>query len=162
MKTSLIIIMLTLFSAGALAESIGDGFVVADGITYFCQAMKTGLVKTRIMTIDGDVVKVPNNSVQAYRLNGHQYELLPLVNRRGDTIDRAFMEFLAMRNGSRLYRYCSNCSKYDPLSGEIAPLNPVYRYYVLREGRMKLLTDEDANVNMAFFNIKVLNDRGRK
>lgn len=150
--------MLTLFSAGTLAESIGDGFVVADGVTYFCQAIKTGLVKTRIMTTDGDVVKVPNYSVQAYRLNGHQYELLPLVNLRGDTIDLAFMEFITMRNGSRLYRYCSDCSKYDPLYGEIAPLNRVYRYYVLREGRMKLLTDEETDVNLAFFNIKVLSD----
>lgn len=150
--------MLTLFSAGTLAESIGDGFVVADGVTYFCQAIKTGLVKTRIMTTDGDVVKVPNYSIQAYLLNGHQYELLPLVNLHGDTIDLAFMEFITMRNGSRLYRYCSNCSKYDPLYGEIAPLNRVYRYYVLREGRMKLLTDEETDINLAFFNIRVLKD----
>jgi len=158
MKTPLIIIMLTLFSAGTFAESIGNGWVVANGVTYFCRAIKTGLVKTRIMTTDGDVVKVPNYSIQAYLLNGRQYELLPLVNLRGDTIDLAFMEFITMRNGSRLYRYCSNCSKYDPLYGEIAPLNRVYRYYVLREGRMKLLTDEETDMNLAFFNIRVLSD----
>lgn len=165
MKTSLIIpfTLLMFCSAGVLAESVGDGFVVADGITYFCQAMRTGIAKTRIITSDGNLVKVPNNSVQAYRLNGHQFEMLPLVNRKGDTIDRAFMEFIAMRNGSRLYRYCSNCSKYDPLNGEIAPLYRVYRYYVLSNGRMKLLAENDETGKMlAYFNVKVIGDQRGK
>lgn len=160
MKTSLIIIMLVLLSTGLPAESTGDGFIVADGVTYFCQTMRTGLAHTRIVTIDGDIVKVPNNSVQAYRLNGHQFELMPLVDRGGDTIEFAFMEFIAMSNDSRLYRYCSNCSKYDPLNGEIAPLNRVYRYYVLRDGHLKLLKDEDeTGTTLEFFNVKVYDDR---
>lgn len=163
MKTSLIIIMLMAFSAGASPESTGDGFVIADGITYFCQDMRIGLAKTLIVTTGGDIVKVPSNKVQAYRLNGHQYELLPLVNRRGDTLAQAFMEFITMRYGHRLYRYCSNCSKYDPLNGEIAPINRVYRYYVLHEGRMKLLPDEEEAAKiLAYFNVKVINDRRRK
>lgn len=160
MKTSLNIILLVLLSTGVLAGSMGDGFVVADGVTYFCKTMRTGLFNTRIVTNDGHLVKVPNNSVQAYQMNGHQFERLPLVDRRGDTIDYAFMEFIAQNNESRLFRYCSNCCKYDPLYGEIAPLNPVYRYYVLSNGRLKLLADDDeTGKTLAFFSVKVFRDR---
>ncbi|MHC1777046.1 MAG: hypothetical protein AB9834_16720 [Lentimicrobium sp.] len=160
MKTSLNIIFLVLLSTGVLAESMGDGFVVADGVTYYCKTVRTGLLNTKIVTNDGHIVKVPNNSVQAYRMNGHQFELMPLVDRGGDTIDYAFMEFIALNNDSRLYRYCSNCRNYDPLNGEIAPLNPVYRYYVLSNGRLKLLTNDDETGKiLACFNVKVYNDR---
>ncbi|NTW23430.1 MAG: hypothetical protein HGA37_01920 [Lentimicrobium sp.] len=163
MKTHLIILMLVIFSTGAMAESDGDDFVVADGVTYFCQDMRIGLLRTWIYTPDGGIVKVSNNNVQAYRLNGRQYELLPLIDRCGDTVDHAFMEFIAMRNGNRLYRYCSNCSKYDPLNGEIAPLNFVYRYYVSENGHLKLLTEEEVNGDaLACYKVKVIKDNKRK
>ncbi|MBK6965319.1 MAG: hypothetical protein IPH20_15645 [Bacteroidales bacterium] len=160
MKTSLLIITLVILSTGVTAESTGDGFVVADGVTYFCQSLRTGLSNTKIVTTDGDIVRVPNNSVQAYRIKGHQFELLPLVDMGGDTVDYAFMEFLAMSDDSRLYRYCSNCRKYDPLNGEIAPLNSVFRYYILRNGQLKLLTDENETGKiLSSFNVKVYDDR---
>ncbi len=160
MKTSLIILMLVFFSIEAMAESTGDDFVVADGVTYFCRDMRIGLLKTCIYTPEGNVVKVSNTNVQAYRLKGHQYELLPLIDHNGDTVDYAFMEFIAMQNGKRLYRYCSNCSKYDPLNGEIAPLNRVYRYYIYSNGQLKLLTNEDVSGEiMACFKVKVINDK---
>jgi len=162
MKTTLIMILLGLLSTGVPAKTAGDGFVVANGITYFCQSFKIGLINTCIVTLTGDMVKVPNSHVQAYQLNGRQYELLPLVNASGDTIDLAFMEFISMRNGSRLYRYCSNCCKYDPLNGEIAPLNRVYRYYVLKNGELRLLSDNhETGKILASFNVRVINDRSR-
>jgi hypothetical protein len=160
MKTSLLIITLVLLSTVALAESTGDDYIVADGVTYFCHAMKTGLANTRIMTIDGNIVKVPNSSVQAYQLNGNQFELLPLVDRQGSTIDYAFMEFIATNNNSRLYRYCSNCRQYDPLNGDIAPINYIYRYYVVRNGCVELLSNENIAVEiLSGFNVKVINDK---
>ena len=158
MKTSLII-MLILLSAGLWAKTTGDNFVVANGVTYYCETMKTGFTKTHIYTKDGNIINVPNNNVKAYRLNGHLFELLPLVNFSGDTVDLAFMELIAIRNGIRLYKYCSNCCKYDPLDNVIAPLNRVFRYYIYKNGKMKLLTNEvETNNILAFFNVKVIND----
>jgi len=163
MKTPLIFFMLVLFSTVVLAESEGEDFVVADGVTYFCRDMRIGLLKTYIYTPEGSIVKVSNSNVQAYRLKGHQYELLPLIDHSGDTVDYAFMEFIAMQNGNRLYRYCSNCSKYDPLNGEIGPLNRVYRYYIYSNGQLKLLTMEDVSGEiMACFNVKLIDDNTRK
>ncbi|MBL7905117.1 MAG: hypothetical protein JNL22_08865 [Bacteroidales bacterium] len=163
MKTPLITFMLLIFSTVAMAESTGDNFVVADGITYLCRHMRIGLFRTWIYTPEGSVVKVSNGKVVAYRLNGHQYELQPLIDRSGDTIDYAFMEFIAMRNGNRLYRYCSNCSKYDPLNGEIAPINRVYRYYEFENGLLKLLTRENVNEYiLTSFNVRVISENNRK
>lgn len=160
MKTPMILCWLLIYSALAFAENTGDDFVVADGATYLCHEMRMGFINTRIVTTEGEVVKVPNYKVEAYRVNGHQFELLPLINYNGDTVDRAFMEFICTRDGNRLYRYCSNCSKYDPLNGQIAPLNRVYRYYIMRNGQMKLLTEKDENSKfMSYFRVSVLQDR---
>lgn len=158
MKTSLILLLI-LLSAGVWAKTTGDNFVVADGVTYYCNAMKTGFTKTHIFTKNGDIINVPNNHVKAYKLNGHLFELLPLVNSSGDTVDRAFMELIAVRNGIRLYKYCTNCCKYDPLNNVIAPLNRVFRYYIYQDGKMKLLTNEvEKNNFLNYFNVKVIND----
>lgn len=155
--------MLILLSSVVWAKTTGDDFVVADGVTYYCETMKTGFTKTHIYTKDGFIIKVPNNHIKAYRLNGHSFELLPLVNLSGDTVDLAFMELIAIRNGIRLYKYCTNCCKYDPLNNVIAPLNRVFRYYIYKNGKMKLLTSEvETKSILAFFNVKVINDlRGK-
>lgn len=163
MKINLIIIILVFFLTEISAESTGDDFVVANGVTYSCQSMRIGVAQTRIMTTDGAVVKVPNHNVQAYRLNGHEYKLLPVLNAFGDTIDHAFMELITTCKGYILYRYCSNCSKYDPLNGEIAPMNHIYRYYISRNGSLKLLSNEDKAIEiLSFFNVKIINDKIRK
>lgn len=161
MKTPMILCWLLIFSTLAFAENTGDNFVVAGGSTYLCQEMRIGFLNTRIITTDGKIIKVPNHRVEAYRVNGHQYELLPLINFNGDTVDMAFMEFICTREGTRLYRYCSNCSKYDPLKCEIAPINRVYRYYILRDGQMKLLTEKDETSKfMSYFKVRVHQDLG--
>lgn len=158
MKTLWIILTLVFGPLVLKAESDRSDYVVADGITYVCQAMRTGFANTRIITHEGQLVKVPNSSIKAYRINGRQFEIMPLLNLRGDTLDMAFMEFISMRDGKRLYRYCSNCSKYDPLSGEIAPINLIYRYYVLSDGQLKLFTDADIS-NLGWFKVKIVNDQ---
>ncbi len=163
MKAILIILILALLSPEGHANSSGEGFIVAEGMTYQILDMTTGFSHTRVMTTEGQVLKVPNNSVTAYRMNGHQYELLPLLTCQGDTLCQVFMEFISRRDGCRLYRYCSNCGKYDPLNWEIAPQNHIYRYYLLRNGHLKLLKSEaETNDTLAWFNIRVMSDFSRK
>ena len=160
MKTILILLTLALISPGSRAKSSAEGFIVTEGITYQCLKMTTGFSHTRIMTTEGEFLKIPNNSVKAYRIKDHQYELLPLLNVRGDTLDLVFMEFISRRDGCRLYRYCSNCGKYDPLNWEIAPQNRIYRYYLLCNGHLRLLKSEaETNDTLAWFNINVISDR---
>jgi len=161
MKTLWIIIALVFGPLVLKAESDRGDYVVADGITYVCQAMRTGFANTRIITPEGQLVKVPNSSIKAYRIAGRQFEIMPLLNLSGDTLDMAFMELISTLDGKRLYRYCSNCSKYDPLSGVIAPINFVYRYYVLSDGQLRLFTDAEIN-NLGWFKVKIINDQSHR
>jgi|WetSurMetagenome_2_1015567.scaffolds.fasta_scaffold164590_2 hypothetical protein len=155
MKTLASIACIMLLSLAVSAETVNGDFVIADGMIYQCAEMHKGFTNTRIITTEGEHIKIPNNLVQAFRQKGHQYELLPLVNGKGDTVTMTYMELIASNNGSSLYRYCSNCNKYDPVSGEIAPLNRIYRYYVLKNGKLKLLHDEETTGKaMAFFKVK--------
>lgn len=157
MKSVTIIILLLLCSSGVWAGTFDDGFVVADDITYFGNDIKIGSLKTVIQTTEGHIRKVPTSEVKAFRSNGRQFEFLPVVNTNGDTTDMTFMEFITMRDGNRLYCYCSDYCKYDPLNGEIAPVNRVYRYYVLRNDKFRLLTnDDEVDQTMAYFNVKII------
>jgi hypothetical protein len=157
MKTMSIIILLLLCSSGVWAGSFDDGFVVADDITYFGSDIKIGSFKIVIQTEDGEIRKMPTREVKAFRTNGRQFEFLPVTNTKGDTADMAFMEFITMRDGNRLYCYCSDNCKYDPLNGEIAPPIRVYRYYVLKNDKLNLLSDDkEVDQAMAYFNVRIV------
>ncbi|HPT14709.1 MAG TPA: hypothetical protein PK796_07980 [Bacteroidales bacterium] len=157
MKTLGIIACLIMLSIAATAGTPGKDFVIADGVYYDCAEIHRGFSNTTITTTDGEKVKVPNFLVQSFRQHGRQYELLPLVNGKGDTVAMTYMELIACHNGCSLYRYCTNCNKYDPLSGEIAPMNHIYRYFVLKNGKISLLHDDATTCDaMAFFNVRVI------
>ena len=157
MKPIGIVLIVVMLSLGVTGSNAAPDFVIADGMIYYCTGIHKGFAKTRITTTDGETLKIPNHMVQSFRQNGHQYELLPLVNGKGDTVAMTYMELIATHNGSSLYRYCTNCNKYDPLSGEIAPINRIYRYYVLKNGRLKLLHDGASTDNaMAYFKVRML------
>lgn len=157
MKIPASILVLVFLSMSVCATGVIENFVIADGVVYQITGMRKGITNTRITTTSGEIVKIPNASIKSYRINGHQYDLLPMLDYRGDTLAAAFMELIAARNGSRLYRYCSNCNKYDPVNQEIAPMNRIYRYYVLKSGRLSLLYDEETTCKaMAFFSVRIL------
>jgi hypothetical protein len=157
MKTIMIVVTIIMLSFCATAGTPGTDFIIADGVFYNCTEMHRGFSNTKVTTTDGEKLKIPNFLVQSFRQNGHQFELLPLLNGKGDTVTMTYMELIASRKGCSLYRYCTNCNKYDPLSGEIAPVNHYYRYYVLKNGRLKLLHNSDLTDDaMAFFNVRVI------
>lgn len=141
----------------SMADDELDNFVVADnGAVYFYKKLKFGFTNIQIISLDGTKIKIPNMGIKAYSYKGHQFELLPITNCKGDTLGYAFMEFISKRNGSRLFRYCSNCINYDPLNGVIAPLNKLYRYYVVKSGKIKLISClEDFSELMTFYKVKI-------
>lgn len=161
MKTKILFLFTLLFTALYAAETVatGDGYVLADGKIIPCSEMHTGFFNTKILTPDGSMIKIPNGNIEAYSRNGRHYELLPLLNCSGDTVDQAFMELVAVNRDSKLYRYCTNCNKYDPLTGEIAPLNYNYRYYLKDSSGFRLLDcPVEKQQTLAYFHVKVLSD----
>jgi hypothetical protein len=158
MKSSTLLVLLVLIaSCFQVAGKSLDTFVIIGKETYFCDKVQVGRGYTRIYIEGRLFFKVPSFVVNAYAEKGSFYEYLPVVNKDQDTTGWAFMHFIASRGGKRLYRYCSNCLKYDPIDGEIAPSQPVYRYYTFESGKFVSVTD-NGNIEdqLALFGVKVI------
>jgi len=159
MKKSIILMLsiLWIFSLEA-ANKPTDTFIIIGDETYYCDEVHVGKANTRIYRDGKEILKVRTSLVNAYAQGGRFYEYLPVLNKNQDTTGWAFMQFITSHEGNRLYRFCSNCIHYDPVSGVIAPALPVYRYYIFKSGRFVSVTDDrdDLHAQLSTFNVKVL------
>lgn len=159
MKSIALIFLLVFLTSGLKAAGKStDNFVVIGDETYYYDEIRVGKSITSIY-IDGKrFLKVRNSIVNAYAEKGNFYEYLPIMTQDKDTAGYAFMQFIASRDGYRLYRYCSNCLKYDPVTCIIAPATPVYRYYIFKSSKFVLVTDDqNEKSQLAYFGVKVVN-----
>ena len=140
-RTALFILMLLMSILVKAVDKSTECYVVIGDNTYYCNEIHIGQGNTRLYSASG-IVKIPTPFIHAYAQNGEVFERLPVVNKNKDTVGWAFMQFISSRSGYRLYRYCSNCIKYDPISGEIDPSTLVYRYYIFKDGKFICLADE--------------------
>lgn len=135
-------ILLLTASFVAADDASGSCYVIIDHETYFCDDIRPGKATTRIFRNGKLFMKIPTLLVNAYQKDGKLFERMPVVNKNQDTAGWAFMQFITSREGYRLYRFCSNCLHYDPATGQIAPENPVYRYYVFKNGKFISISDD--------------------
>lgn len=148
--------MLLVYGSQAMGRQISD-IVVSGGITYFGDKVIPGPANVKIYNSAGEVIKLPNQTVESFTRNGQVFVKLPVMTKANDTVGTAFMQYLTSRSGLQLYRYCSNCLHFDPLEGEIAPMNLVYRYYIFKGGNYLMLLDEkDTGTFLSFFGVKVI------
>jgi len=116
----------------------------ADNV-YFGQDMKIGLVKTKIISVEGSVTEVKNNKITAYMHENKLYELLPVFCERNEIICYAMMEYITSRSGLNLYRYCC----YD--GGD-----PRYGYFVFKNKKLYLRVEQNnALAILPFFGVAV-------
>jgi len=157
MKKITLFLLMVLIASGLLASGKETGsFVVVGDETYYCTEVQLGKINTNICIDGQQEMKVPTRFIKAYTKGSKLYEYLPVLNLQQDTTGWAFMQFLASKNGNRLYLYCSNCLKYDPVYGIIAPSMPVYRFYVFKHGRFVSVTDDfNENETLADFGVKI-------
>jgi hypothetical protein len=152
----LLSIMLVNSVCQAIRPPIND-IVVSDGKTYFCDKVIMGPASAKIYYAAGEILKIPSKSVESFIKNGQVFIKLPVITKANDTIGMAFMQYINSRSGLQLFRYCSNCLKYDPVEGVIAPVNTVYRYYIFKGGKFFMLLDEnDSATFLAFFGVRVM------
>ena len=131
--------------------------VISDDKTYFGDKLIIGTASAKIYNGTGEITKIPEKSIKSFMKDGQVFVKLPVVTKSNDTIGLAFMQFISSRSGLQLFRYCSNCLKYDPVEGIIDPLNPVYRYYIFKGGRYFMLLDEnDSETFFDFFRVRVI------
>lgn len=158
MKKSAIIILFVLFAFNLQASSNSTStFVIIGDQTIYCDKIQMGKQSTKIYANGKLLSKIPTCKIRAYASNSRFYEYLPVVNENFDTTGWAFMQFIASHDGSRLYRYCSNCLKYDPVNETIAPVLPVYRYYIFKGNKPVAVTNDDnLQAKVASFGVKVI------
>jgi hypothetical protein len=158
MKNSAFLFLLFFLTSGLYAaDKSTDNFVIIGDETYYCDEVHPGKANTSIYIDGKQIFKVPTSYVDAYAQGGKFYEYLPVMNKNQDTMGWAFMQFITSHNGMRLYRYCSNCLKYDPVNGTIAPVVPLYRYYTFKSGKFVSVTDDhDLQSQLKEFGVKVI------
>jgi hypothetical protein len=144
-KIMILILMLQIGSVIQAADETMTNYIVVGDETFYCEKVFIGKSSTRIYVNGNQVIKFPTYLVDAYELNGKYFEKLPVVNKKQDTAGWAFMQFIATRGEYKLYRYCSNCVHYDPSTDQICPDDPVFRYYIFKDGKYVTIAD-DRNV----------------
>jgi|APDOM4702015023_1054809.scaffolds.fasta_scaffold84868_1 hypothetical protein len=148
MKKSIAIIVLILLSFGinAMAGGKSTSYVKAGGKVYFGQDLKMGLFNMKIISDDGNTVKIPNRDVEAYMHDSRLFERLPVICENNDTLCFALMEYITSRSGLKLYRYC--CYETN---------EPRYGYYVFNNGRLYLRIDpKNALTALPFFGVDIM------
>jgi len=127
MKKSLVITALFLIGlyANVMAGSEPACYVKTAEDVYFGQKLKIGLLKTKIISEDGKIVKVPNKEVLSYTNGSRLFELLPLVDNDPETPELVFMECITSRSGHKLYCYENNTNR-----------NATKEYFVYRDGKL--------------------------
>ena len=157
MKKSILLFLMVMFTFGLQAAVIPtDTYIIVGDKTYYCDEVHVGKSYTRIYTDDRQILKIPTALVTAYARGGKFYEYLPVLNQNQDTTGWAFMQYIASNDGNRLYQFCSNCLKYDPVSGKIEPTMPVYRYYTFNHGKFVSVTDDtDLQAQLSSFGVRV-------
>jgi hypothetical protein len=155
MKKIFVVLTLVLFAVALQAED-NISYVTTKGKTYFCHKVKTGLFRASIINENGITLKVPMKSVDAIMSNGHLFERLPLVCENGKTIGNVMMEFIAQRNGLRLYKYCTYCEKSDPACHLYDKSHLETVFFVYKEGKLYLRIDgKNADTALPFFGVEV-------
>ena len=131
-------------------------YIKADGKVYFGSKIRTGLFKTRIIRDDGTSIKVANGKIEAMLNKGRLYELLPVVCKENKVICHALMQFVAAKNGLRLYRYDCYSEHCDLANGIVDKAHPQSIFYVFKDGKFHLLLDcDNAATVLPFFGINV-------
>jgi hypothetical protein len=154
--TFLIMFIMIAFGINAIAgEKVC--YVTSNGNTYFGNELKQGLFKTKIVAADGKVYKVKNHEIDAYSDGQHQFEKLPVICEKNDTVCLALMEYLTTREGLKLYRYTCFSEDKDPLTNTYQNAHKNYGYFVFKDGKFYLRIDEkNAGVVFPFFGIDVI------
>jgi hypothetical protein len=158
MKKTIIISGVVFFmSFGQVFSRSMNDVVVSDGQTIFGDKVIPGNKNMKIYNADREITKIPSRSVESYTKEEKVFVRLPVLTKANDTVGLAFMQYITSRSGLQLFRYCSTYLNFDPLEGEIAPINPVYRYYIFKGGKYLMLLDEtDTETFFSFFGVKVL------
>ena len=153
-----IILICTLILTAYVLKAANDEattYVTVNGKTIFCQDVKFGLSKVKIIMPNGEVTKVAYSNVDSYQHDGKLFDRLPVVDESNKTTCCALMEYQAQRNGLKLYKYTVYEEDADLSIGVVTKAHPVDYYFVFKDGKYYLrLDNKNAAQVLDFFGVK--------
>jgi hypothetical protein len=156
MKKLSALLIMVMFALMVKAGGEANSYVTVNGKTYFCQDIRSGILKMNLTMSDGTILKVPFNKVDAYSHDGRLYERLPVMCKDAPANCTALMEYITSRNGLRLYKFCKTGSCGDLLDNTYEKAHLQYTFFVFKDGKFYLhVTQENAESVLPFFGIKV-------
>jgi hypothetical protein len=155
MKKIITIAALIIIAASTYAKNKENiSYVKVDGQTYFGNDIKAGIFKTKLITADGNVMKFANQKIESLMHEGHMYEMMPVICADNSTKCLALMEYVAVRDGFKLYRY--TCYKGNCIDNTGDDQSEDY-YFVFKDGKFYLRIDQtNAASALPFFGINIL------
>ncbi|HLN53979.1 MAG TPA: hypothetical protein VK212_09755 [Lentimicrobium sp.] len=156
MKKILIFSAMLLLALMVNAKNFTANYVITDDNTYFCDKVRIGLFNTKVITSDGATIKIPNKEVSSYMTDGRYFERLPLLS-SGKIVNTSLLEFVAARNGLRLYKLCHFGECGDLSANNYKKAHQQVEYYVYKDGEFYLNVDQrNAPTVLPFFGIKII------
>jgi len=157
MKKLSVLLILLMSVLMLKAEGEATSYVSINGKTYFCESVKSGLFNMNLTLNDGTIMKVPFKKVDSYSCKGRLFERLPVMCKGEPSNCTALMEYVATRNGFRLFRHCEygECGNMWDNSYKKAHLQ--VEYYVYKDGKLHFqATTDNIESVLDFFNIDLL------
>jgi hypothetical protein len=152
-------LFLILFMPVMMLKAGGEAtsYVTANGKTYFCQTVRSGLFHMNLKMTDGTIMKVPLNKVDSYSCNGRLFDKLPVKCKWAPANCTALMEYVTQRNGLRLYKYCKVQEHGEIYDCTYQSAHKQVEYFVFKDGKFYLhVTQENAESILPFFGIKII------
>ena len=125
----LILIPLILFAFfTSNAKDLSDfDYVVTKDATYFCQEISFGLLRTKCILQNGEVLNLKLNEVRAYKKDGRIFERMPVYIEDKTTGSSSLMELIGMKGGLRLFRHVATETSEDQMLS-------YSQYFIFRNG----------------------------
>jgi len=145
----LIFIPLILFAfLNAKAKDLSDmDYVVTKNATYFCQKISIGLLKTKCVLQNGDVLNLKVNEVRAYKKEGRIFERMNVYEEDRATGSTSFMELIGMKGDLKLFRH-------ETSENTATQFQQVSQYFIFRNGDYVLqLTNKSGPGLLKFFGL---------
>lgn len=145
MKKVFMLLVLTVFTTVLFAENKKSVDVIkTDKETIFVKNIRTTLNGFIVTTFDGEKKKFEKEEVNSYIKNGKQFDRVKIVEGECCLDKTCFMEFIAYKNGFKVYKY-----EYCTDNGENTS-----RHLVYKDDKYVLKFDNNNKDNLiAFFNL---------
>ena len=143
MKTLITFMMIALMGTSLFANGTDGDFVQTKEKAYFFKNVRLGAKHFLVgLKQTGEKVYFTKEDVVSYKIDGTQFDKIPVIKDNVCTEDYCFMELITYKNGMKVYKY-----RFFDMNGE-----KTSRHYVFKNGEFVVNFDsKNMETLTAFF-----------